>query len=91
MGQRRLGRHCHLRGDTGPWAAVRVSGPAGRQGELPVEEGVPAWTDDQEIDPDLGVVDPAGRAGVLAGHPNGVPALRPSTGLLGDQHRVGAA
>jgi hypothetical protein len=44
-----------------------------------------------QIDGDLGVVDLAGGAGVLATHPDGVAALLEVAGLIDDQHRARVA
>ena len=45
----------------------------------------------QEIDGDLGVLDPIGGAGVLALHAYGLGALLEISGLVDDQHRLGVA
>ena len=50
---------------------------------------MPALGGIDQVDPDLGVLDPAGGAGVLALHPDGVGALLQIAGLVHHQHRVG--
>ena len=44
-----------------------------------------------QVDGDLGVLDPAGGAGVLALHPHRLAALLEIAGLVDDQHRLGIA
>jgi hypothetical protein len=41
-----------------------------------------------EVDSDLGVLDPPGRAGVLPLHPGRGSAFLQVTGLISDQHRI---
>jgi hypothetical protein len=56
--------------------------------ELAVDQRVPAAGGVGEIDRDLGVLDPAHGAGVLALHSDGVFALLQIAGLVHDQHRL---
>jgi hypothetical protein len=86
-----LGREVDLVGDSGRGAPVGVLGPAARQVELAVDQGVPGPAGVGEIDRDLGVLDPAGGAGVLTLHPDGALALLQITGLVDHQDRVGFA
>jgi hypothetical protein len=72
-------------------AAIRIGGPRPGQVKLPVDHRVPAPAGVTEVDGDLGVLDPAGGAGVLPLHPDGVPALLQITGLVDDQDPVGGA
>jgi hypothetical protein len=90
-GQGRLGGKADLLGDAGRPAAVRVLEPASGHIQLPVDHGVPGLTGVQEVDGDLGVLDPSGGAGVLTLHPHRLTALLEIAGLVDDQHRLGIA
>jgi hypothetical protein len=52
---------------------------------------VPGIAGVQEVDGDLGILDPAGGAGVLALHSHRLEALLEIPGLVDDQHRLGVA
>jgi hypothetical protein len=52
---------------------------------------VPAIAGIHQVDGDLGVLDAAGGAGVLALHPSCLGALLEIPGLVDDQHRIGIA
>jgi hypothetical protein len=69
VGQCRLGRKPDLVGDAGGLAAVGIAGPAAGHVQVPVDQGVPGVGGIDQVDRDLGVVDLAGGAGVLALHP----------------------
>ena len=69
-------------------AAVGVAGPGTRDIQLPVHRRVPRAAGVDEVDGDLGVLDPPGRAGVLALDPDGVGALLHVAGLVDHQHRL---
>jgi len=73
--QRRLGRKPHLAGDAGGPAAVAIVSPDPGHVQLPVDQGVPGAAGVHQPDGDLGVLNPAGGAGVLALHPNRRRAL----------------
>jgi hypothetical protein len=77
-GQSRLGREPDLVGDTGRLQALGIVGPGPGQVQRPVDQGVPSAGGVDQVDRDLGVVDPPGGAGVLALHPTVVvPFFRP--------------
>ena len=61
----RLGRERHLCGDPGGGTAVRVTGPGPGQVQLAVDQRVPGRGRVAQVDRDLRVLDPPGRAGVL--------------------------
>jgi hypothetical protein len=71
--------------------ALAIGGPALRQVEPTVDEGVPMLGDISGEHADLAVGDLAGRAGVLAGNAAGGLALLEEPGLVDDEHRVGRA
>ena len=75
LGQRRLGRKSDLLGDACRPAAVRILDPASGDIQLPVDHGVPSIAGIDQVDRDLGVLDAAGGAGVLALHPDRGAAL----------------
>jgi hypothetical protein len=52
---------------------------------------LPRVTGIDQVDGDLGVLDPTGGAGVLALHAYGLGALVEIAGLVDDQHRLGVA
>jgi hypothetical protein len=52
---------------------------------------VPGITGIDQVDRDLGVLDPAGSAGVLTLHPDRLAALLEVAGLVDHQHRLGIA
>jgi hypothetical protein len=68
-GQLALGRKAHLLGHAGSSTAIRILGPARRQVQITINQGVPVPAGVGEVDGDLGVVDLAGGAGVLASRP----------------------
>ena len=74
-GQGRLGREPDLVGDAGGLHALRVIGPGAGQVQLPVDHPMPSAGGIDQVDRDLGVLDPPGGAGVLALDPNGGGAL----------------
>jgi len=74
-GQFWLGRELRLVTESGGPAAVGVGGPGTRNIEFPVYRGVPAAAGVDQVDGDLGVLDPACGAGVLALDTDGVGAL----------------
>jgi hypothetical protein len=91
LGQGRLGGEPNLVGDARGLQAFRILDPASGHIQLPVDHGVPSIGGVQEVDGDLGVLDAAGGAGVLALHPNRLQALLEVAGLVDDQHRLGIA
>jgi hypothetical protein len=58
-----------LVGDTRDRQAFRILDPASGHRQLPVDHGVPGIGGVEQVDGDLGVLDVAGGAGVLALHP----------------------
>ena len=90
-GQVRLGGKADLLGDASCPAAVGILDPAVGQVQLTVDHGVPGIAGVQQVDGDLGVLDPAGGAGVLALDPHRLEALLEIPGLVDDQHRLGVA
>ena len=78
-------------GDSSIGTAVRVVGPAAGKVEGPVDQSVPARGGIGQIHRDLGVLDPAGGAAVLALHPDTVDALLHVAGLVDHQDRAGIA
>jgi len=87
-GQFWLGRELRLVTESGGPAAVGVGGPGTRNIEFPVYRGVPAAAGVDQVDGDLGVLDPACGAGVLALDTDGVGALLHVAGLVDHQHRL---
>ena len=77
-----------MSGDAGGLAAGRVIGPGPGQIQLAVDQRMPGWGCVAEVDSDLGVLDPPGRAGVLPLHPRRGGAFLQVTGLIGHQHRI---
>ena len=71
--------------------AIRVLGPASRHVQGAVDEGVSAWGGVGQIHRDLGVLDAAGGAGVLALHPDRMHALLHVSGFVEDQDCAGVA
>ena len=70
--QRGLGRETpSVPGDSRFIAAIRILGPAARQIQGAVNQGVPTPGGVGEVHRDLGVLDAPGGAGVLALHPHG--------------------
>ncbi|MGY4388372.1 hypothetical protein ACVWXB_001671 [Streptomyces sp. TE12347] len=84
--QYRLGREGEVFGDAGGPAAVEVVGPRARDVQGPVDRGMPAGGGVDEVDGDLGVLDPARRAGVLALDADRGGALLQVAGLVDHQH-----
>ncbi|MDQ0956459.1 hypothetical protein QFZ66_000337 [Streptomyces sp. B4I13] len=68
-------------------AAVRVARPGARDVQLPVHRRVPPRAGVDEVDGDLGILDPPGRSGVLPLLSAGMGALLHVAGLVDDQHR----
>jgi hypothetical protein len=89
--QGRLGGKPDLAGNAGVPAAGRIVDPALGEVQLAVDHGVPGIGGVDEVDGDLGVLDPAGGAGVLALHPNGSGALLQIIRLVDGQHRLRVA
>ena len=87
-GQLGLGRELCAFGDPGGAAAIRVTTPGPGQVELTVDQRVPARGRVPEVDRDLGVFDPPGRAGVLPLHPGRGGAFLQVTGLISHQHSI---
>ena len=90
-GQLRLGREPHVSGDPGGLAAGRVTGPGPWQVQLAVDQRVPGRGRIAQVDRDLGVLDPPGRAGVLPLDAGRGGAFLQVTGIVDHQHRVGVA
>ena len=67
-------------------APVAVVGPTPGQADLPIDQRVTARGGVSAEHPDLGVLDPAGGAGVLALHPDTTVTLLQITGVIDDQH-----
>jgi hypothetical protein len=86
-GQLGLGRKGALVGDAGGVAARGIVDPALGQVQLAVDDPVPGRGGVGQVDGDLGVVDLAGGAAVLATHPHRVGALLEIPGLVDHQHR----
>lgn len=76
-GQLRLGRELRIVTEAGGPAAVGIGGPGTRNIEFPVHCGVPAAAGVDQVDGDLGVLDPARGAGVLPLDSNGVGFTSP--------------
>src|SRR4029453_15605346 len=70
LGELRLGPKPNPLGDLGGPAARRILGPALGQVQLPVDHRPPLGAGVGQEDAELAVVDLAGRAGVLALHPD---------------------
>ncbi|GAA3469441.1 hypothetical protein GCM10018965_039940 [Nonomuraea roseola] len=87
-GQLRLGREDGVLVQARSPAAVRVACPRARNVQLAVHCRVSAAARVDEIDGDLGVLNPARGAGVLALHTNGVRALLHIPGLVDHQQCV---
>jgi site-specific DNA recombinase len=81
-----LGRKPDLVGDAGGLQAVGIVGPGPGQVQLPVDHRVPRIGGVHQVHGDLGILDPAGGAGVLALDPDGGGALLQVAGLVDDQH-----
>jgi hypothetical protein len=86
QGQLRLGRELHLRRDAGRGAPLRVIGPGLRQVDPPVDQRPAARRGAGQEHADLGVLDPPGRAAVLALHARRAGALLQEPGLITNQH-----
>jgi hypothetical protein len=89
--QGRLGRKPDLGGDAGRLAAVGFVDPAPGDVQVPVDQGVPGIGGVSQVDRDLGVLDPASGAGVLALHPNRPGALLEIPRLVDHQHGLRVA
>jgi hypothetical protein len=87
-GQLGLGREPDPGGDAGGLQARGIVSPALGQVQLAVDHPVPSIAGIGQVDGDLGVVDLAGGAGVLASHPHRVGALLAVAGLVDHQHRA---
>jgi hypothetical protein len=81
-GQLRLGRERRSVGNARGGTPVRVVGPRPGQVQGAVNERVTAVGGVGEVDGDLGILDAAGGAGVLALHPDRVGALLQIPGLI---------
>jgi hypothetical protein len=84
-GQLRLGRELRIVTEAGGPAAVGIGT---RNIEFPVHCGVPAAAGVDQVDGDLGVLDPAPGAGVLPLDSNGVGAFLHVAGLVNHQRRL---
>ena len=69
-------------------AAGLATCPGPRQVKLAVDQRMTGRGRIAQVDSDLGVLDPPGRAGVLPLHPGRGGAFPQVTGLISDQHRV---
>jgi hypothetical protein len=87
-GQFGLGGEADLVGDAGDPAALRVGQPSFGQVQLPVDHAMPGRGGIRQVDGDLGVVDLAGGAGVLALHSDRAGAFLEVAGLVDHQHRT---
>ncbi len=87
-GQHRLGRETHTLGDPRPGAPGRVIGPGFGQIQLGVDQRPAQWGGVRQKHPELAVLGPAGRAGVLALHPGRFDALLQESRLIHDQHAI---
>jgi hypothetical protein len=65
-----------------PWTTTSAD-------RTPVDESMPTLGGIHQVDPDLGVLDPARDPGVLTLHPDGVDALLQITGLMHHHHCIG--
>jgi site-specific DNA recombinase len=90
-GQLGLGREPDLVGDAGGLQARGIVDPALGQVELAVDHAMPGRGGIGQVDGDLGVVELAGGAGVLALDPDRVAALLEIAGLIDHQHRARVA
>jgi hypothetical protein len=88
LGKLRLGPKPDLLRNPRGAAPLRVVGPAFGQVQLPVDERPPLAADIGEEDTQLAVVDLAGRARVLALHPDRGRALLQEARLVHYQHRA---
>jgi hypothetical protein len=86
LGEHGFGPHRDVVGDTGLFASRPVVGPLGGQVQLPVEEGVPPPGGVGQKHAHLAVLDPSGRARVLALDAHALRALLEKAGLVDDQH-----
>ena len=82
LGQLRLGGELDLVADPGLRAAWPIVGPGLRQVQLPVDQRPPARGHVGQKHPELAVLDPARRPGVLPLHPRRAAALLQETGLI---------
>ncbi len=88
-GENRLGREREVLWDTSGPAAVRVLSPRACYVQGPVDRGVPAGSGIDHVDGDLGVLDAASSARVLALDTDGRDALLQVPGLVDHEHRLG--
>jgi hypothetical protein len=88
-GQRGLGRERRILRYSGRRAPIGIARPGARQVELAVDQRVPDCGGVGQKHPDLGVLDPAGGAGVLPLGSDRTGPLLDVSGLVHDQHRVG--
>ena len=77
--------------DSGVGATDRVLGPRLGQVQRPVDQGVSPWGGIGQMHRDLGVLDAARGAAVLALYPDTVDALLDIAGLIDDQDRAWVA
>jgi len=68
---------------------MRILGPAARQVQRTVDEGVSAWRGVGQIHRDLGVLDAPGGTGVLALNPDGGHALLHVAGFINHENCAG--
>jgi hypothetical protein len=80
-----------LVGDTGSLQALRIVDPSLGQVQLPVDQGVPGVTDIDQVDGDLGVLDPTGVPVYWRCTPTVWVPFFEIAGLVDDQHRLGVA
>ena len=86
LGQLRFGGEIHVVADPGLGAAWPIVGPGLRQVQLPVDQRPPARGHVGQEHPELTVLDPARRPGVLPLHTGRAGALLEETGLVGHHH-----
>jgi hypothetical protein len=84
----RLGDELHLIRDARRPAPLGVPGPGGRQVQLPVDQRVPEPGGIRQEHPDLAVLRPPRRPGILPLHARRPGALLHEPGLIGNQHPV---
>src|SRR4029078_10574067 len=85
------GKSSSVRGYSRAVTAVRIFSPAAGKVESAVDESVPAGRGVGQVDRHLGVLDPAGGAGVLALHPDRRGAFLHGAGFVDPQDRAGIA
>jgi hypothetical protein len=88
IGQLRFGGEHDLIGHTGQLAAFFVGGPAGRQVQSPVDQGMPGRGGVGEGDSYLAQRDPADDPAILTGRAHAVGGRLDIGRLIHDQHRI---